>query len=245
MNEPRDHQPKNRPVFVRDKRHIDPVTLQPRYGGAGGDSAEPAPSAGPGLTGGPGDPARSWPTVDRPPAASAQPQPQSSGRTEKSDQTKGKERTETDELRAQLQERTADLQRLKAEYDNYRKRVQRDRLAVREIAVANVLAGLLPVLDAVQNADEAGEVTGGFRLVIDALEHELAALGLESFGREGERFDPALHEAVSYDHSNRVDRPVCAAVHRPGYRVGGHLLRPAQVTVAEPPPKPPGEQPGA
>ncbi|MGW1028441.1 nucleotide exchange factor GrpE [Streptomyces sp. NPDC002577] len=239
MNRPHEHQRKDRPVLIRDERRIDPVTtLRPRYGGAGGDSVELAPPAGrSGLKDGPAAPGRRLPAADRRGApAPAQP----SGRTE---QTEGTERTETEALRAQLKERTADLQRLKAEYDNYRKRVQRDRLAVREIAVANVLAGLLPVLDAVQQADEAGEVKGGFRRVIDALEHQLASLGLESYGREGEAFDPALHEAVSYDHSDRVDRSTCAAVHRSGYRVGGHLLRPAQVTVAEPPTGPPAEAP--
>ncbi|MER5185095.1 nucleotide exchange factor GrpE [Streptomyces sp. NPDC002896] len=239
MNQPHDHQPKDRLVLVRDKRRTDQVTLQPRFRD-GGESAEPGSPAAPGLKGGPETPDRNRPAADRPGGA-AQAQP--SGRTQQREQTKGTERSETEALRAQLKERTADVQRLKAEYDNYRKRVQRDRLAVREIAVANVLAGLLPVLDAVQHADEAGEVTGGFRLVIDALEHQLAALGLESFGREGEMFDPALHEAVSYDHSERVDRPTCAAVHRPGYRVGDHLLRPAQVTVTERPPKPPIEPP--
>ncbi|MBA4860712.1 nucleotide exchange factor GrpE [Streptomyces sp. PSKA54] len=235
MNQPHDHQSKDRLVLVRDKRRIDPVTLQPRYGDADGESAELAPPVGPGRNGGVSErPAQS--------RAAGPAHPQPGGRTEAKAQPKGteqEERTETEVLRAQLQERTADLQRLKAEYDNYRKRVQRDRLAVREIAVANVLAGLLPVLDAVQHADEAGEVTGGFRQVTDALQRQLAALGLESFGRAGELFDPALHEAVAYDPSDRVDRPTCAAVHRPGYRVGGHLLRPAQVTVAEPPPEPP------
>jgi molecular chaperone GrpE len=138
-------------------------------------------------------------------------------------------------LRAQLRERTADLQRLKAEYDNYRKRVRRDRLAVREIAVANVLGRLLPVLDALAEATEQGEVTGGFQHVAQALEDELAALGLQPFGAVGDRFDPVVHEAVSYTQSDQVERPTCTAILRPGYRVGDHLLRPVQVAVAEPP----------
>lgn len=138
-------------------------------------------------------------------------------------------------LRAELRERTADLQRLKAEYDNYRKRVRRDRLAVREIAVANVLGRLLPVLDALAEATEQGEVTGGFQRVAQALETELAALGLEPFGTAGDPFDPVVHEAVSYTHSDEVERPTCIAILRPGYRVGDQLLRPVQVAVAEPP----------
>ncbi|WP_181794232.1 nucleotide exchange factor GrpE [Streptomyces sp. WELS2] len=139
-----------------------------------------------------------------------------------------------DVLRARLRECTADLRRVKAEYDTYRGRVGRDRLAVREIAVANVLTGLLPVLDAIDQARRQGEVTGGFRRVAEVLESELAALGLRSFGTAGDPFDPAVHEAVSCTFTAGVRQPTCAVVLRPGYRVGDQLLRPAQVEVAEP-----------
>ncbi|TJZ44566.1 nucleotide exchange factor GrpE [Streptomyces piniterrae] len=152
------------------------------------------------------------------------------------------------ELRAELREITADLQRLKAEYDNYRKRIRRDRLAVRQIAVANVLGRLLPVLDALAEARAQGELTGGFRRVAEALETELAALGLEPIGTTGEAFDPRVHEALSYSQGNgcetgdgfapaerrtSAEAPACASILRLGYRVGDHLLRPAQVAVAE------------
>lgn len=139
-------------------------------------------------------------------------------------------------LAAVLAERTRDLQRLKAEYDNYRSRVQRDRLAVREVAVANVLLRLLPVLDAVEEAGRQGELTGGFRRVAEALEAELAGLGLTTFGAPGDAFDPRVHRAVAYLPSDGVSRPVCAEVVRPGRRVGDQLLRPAEVTVMGPPP---------
>lgn len=143
---------------------------------------------------------------------------------------------EADTVGDLLRERTADLQRVKAEYDNYRKRVRRDHLAVREIAVANVLAGLLPVLDAIDAARGQGAVTDGFEQVADALEGRLCGLGLAAFGTEGERFDPSLHEAVAHVPAPPGStHPVCVEVHRPGYRVGSHLLRPAEVTVAEPP----------
>ncbi|MGK4579981.1 nucleotide exchange factor GrpE [Kitasatospora sp. HPMI-4] len=143
--------------------------------------------------------------------------------------------TTPEELAARLAERTADLQRVQADFENYRKRVRRDRLAVREIAVANVLLGLLPVLDALDRAREFGELTGGFGAVADELAEHLTALGLLPFGEVGERFDPTRHEALAYLHSPGAAAPVCTAVHRPGYRVGGHLLRPAQVTVTAPP----------
>ncbi|GAA2803444.1 hypothetical protein GCM10010441_30220 [Kitasatospora paracochleata] len=133
-----------------------------------------------------------------------------------------------------LAERTADLQRLQAEYDNYRKRVRRDRLAVGEVAVANVLGRLLPVLDALDGARRQDELTGGLRAVAELLETELGALGLESVGEAGDPFDPALHEAVARTPSLVVTAPTCVEILRVGYRVGGHLLRPAEVVVAEP-----------
>ncbi|MDT0566244.1 nucleotide exchange factor GrpE [Streptomyces sp. DSM 3412] len=142
---------------------------------------------------------------------------------------------ETDALRARLGERTADLQRLKSEFDNYRKRVGRDRRTVGEIAVANILTRLLPVLDAIDQAREHGEVTGGFQRVTEVLEGELAALGLQCFGTAGDPFDPVWYEAVSCTHSDQVEQPTCTRILRPGYRVGGQLLRPAQAEVAEPP----------
>ncbi|MFB6440846.1 nucleotide exchange factor GrpE [Streptomyces sp. NPDC056411] len=137
-------------------------------------------------------------------------------------------------LRAELHERTADLQRLKAEYDNYRKRVHRDRQAVAEIAVANVLTRLLPVLDALTEATDRDGVTGGFRPVADALETELGALGLQSVAVPGAPFDPTLHKAVGCTRSDAVAVPVCSAVLRQGYRVGDQLLRAAEVVVTVP-----------
>ncbi|MFF4948835.1 nucleotide exchange factor GrpE [Streptomyces chattanoogensis] len=141
---------------------------------------------------------------------------------------------EKEQLRARLAECTDDLKRLKAEYDNYRKRVSRDRLAGREITVAGVLRELLPVLDAIGRAREHGEVTGGFEAVAKTLEDRLATLGLQAFGAVGDAFDPALHEAVTHTGTDGTERPTCAEIVRPGYRVGEYLLRPAQVAVAQP-----------
>ncbi|MFF4487875.1 nucleotide exchange factor GrpE [Streptomyces sp. NPDC001544] len=142
----------------------------------------------------------------------------------------------TAELERLLQERTADLQRLKAEYDNYRKRVRRDRLAVRRIAVANVLTALLPVLDAVDRARAYEPATPGLRTVADTLESQAGALGLVAFGEVGEEFDPTRHEALTHHVREDGDRLVCTAVLRPGYRLGDQLLRPAHVEVTGPPP---------
>jgi molecular chaperone GrpE len=145
------------------------------------------------------------------------------------------------ELEHLLEERTADLQRVKAEYDNYRKRVRRDRLAIREIAVANVLTALVPVLDAVDRAREHEPLTPGLKDIIDSLETQLAALGMQEFGREGEVFDPTRHEALTHHVAPTAEHLICTRVLRPGYLLGDHLLRPAYVEVTGPPP--PGRQP--
>jgi molecular chaperone GrpE len=134
-----------------------------------------------------------------------------------------------------LEERTADLQRLKAEFDNYRKRVERDRVAVAEQSTAAVLAQLLPVLDDIDRARAHGEVTGPFMVVADSLEGTLAKLGLSRIGDEGEPFDPTLHEAVMHSESPDVDGPTNVSVFRAGYQFRDRLLRPAMVAVAEPP----------
>jgi len=134
----------------------------------------------------------------------------------------------------QLAERTADLQRVTAEYANYRKRVERDRAAVREQAVANVLSGLVPVLDDIGRAREHEELVGGFKSVAESLEAAVTKLGLESFGEDGEPFDPKVHEALMHSYSPDVTEPTCIKILQPGYRVGERILRPARVEVAEP-----------
>ncbi|MFI5528798.1 nucleotide exchange factor GrpE [Kitasatospora sp. NPDC051853] len=144
-----------------------------------------------------------------------------------------------DELAAakrEAAERTGDLQRLQAEYQNYRKRVERDRLTVREIAVSNILEALIPVLDDIGRAREHGEVTGGFKSVSDSLETVVAKLGLQQFGKEGEPFDPTLHEALMHSYSSDVTEDTCVQILQPGYRIGERIIRPAMVAVAEPQP---------
>jgi len=146
---------------------------------------------------------------------------------------------EAESLRAQLAERTADLQRMTAEYANYRKRVDRDRVSVVDGATRTVLAVLLPVLDDIERAREHGDLTGAFKSVADQLEGVLEKLGLRPFGTAGDPFDPMLHEAVAHRTSPEVPVPTCAQVLRRGYKHGDRLLRPALVAVADPEPVPP------
>jgi molecular chaperone GrpE len=145
-------------------------------------------------------------------------------------------RAQLDQVRTALNERTADLQRLQAEYQNYRRRVDRDRVAVKEIAVAGLLTELLPVLDDVGRAREHGELVGGFKSVAESLETVAAKLGLQQFGKEGEPFDPLVHEALMHSYSPDVTQTTCVQILQPGYRLGERNLRPARVAVAEPQP---------
>ncbi|MFE1271644.1 nucleotide exchange factor GrpE [Streptomyces sp. NPDC058758] len=141
-----------------------------------------------------------------------------------------------DQARTALSERTADLQRLQAEYQNYRRRVERDRVTVKEIAVASLLTELLPVLDDIGRAREHGEVVGGFKSVAESLETVVAKMGLQQFGKEGEPFDPTIHEALMHSYAPDVTETTCVAILQPGYRIGERTVRPARVAVAEPQP---------
>ncbi|MFJ2771373.1 nucleotide exchange factor GrpE [Streptomyces sp. NPDC087300] len=141
-----------------------------------------------------------------------------------------------DQVRTALNERTADLQRLQAEYQNYRRRVERDKVTVKEIASANLLSELLPTLDDIGRAREHGELVGGFKSVAESLETVVAKLGLQQFGKEGEPFDPTIHEALMHSYAPDVTETTCVAILQPGYRIGERTIRPARVAVAEPQP---------
>jgi len=135
---------------------------------------------------------------------------------------------------AAVAERTADLQRLQAEYANYRKRVERDRLVVRDIATADVLVALLPIVDDIDRARSHGDLTGAFKAVADQLDATLAKLGLQPFGEEGDPFDPQRHEAVMHSESSEVTEPTVTSVMRRGFTYADRLVRPAMVGVSDP-----------
>ena len=145
---------------------------------------------------------------------------------------------------ASVAERTADLQRVQAEFLNYKRRVERDRDLVRENATFAVLAPMLDVLDNIDRAREAGELEGGFKGVAEQLTRIVEGLGLTRFGEPGDAFDPKLHEALSHVGTDPdVDVVTCKHIAKAGYRIGDRVVRAAQVLVVDPDPV--VEQPGA
>jgi len=210
---------------IRDLRRIDPRTGQVRN-----PRADAPGTAAPG-SGKPGRPGR-HPAAEPGAEAAGTPAGPAPGGAGPAAEPDGPEAER--ELATKLAERTADLQRVSAEYANYRKRVDRDRVAVREQALANVLVALLPVLDDIGRAKEHGELVGGFEKVAQSLEAIVTKLGLVAFGNEGEPFDPNVHEAVSLIQSAGVTEPTCIQILQPGYMVGERIVRPARVIVAEP-----------
>ena len=201
------------PVFIRDKRKIDPVTGQAR---------PTAPTESSGSAGATGATGIAGPGTE--PAVESAQVPMVEA--------------------ALLDERTADLQRLQAEYANYRKRVDRDRATVREQAVAATLSELLSVLDAIGQAREHGELSGGFKSVADSLQAAVGKLGLVSYGQRGDAFDPKIHEALTHTYSPDVTEDTCVEIFQPGYKVGERILRPARVAVAAPATGPDGAAEG-
>jgi molecular chaperone GrpE len=129
---------------------------------------------------------------------------------------------------------TSDLQRLQAEYANYRKRVERDRALAHELAIGSVLGEFLSVLDDIDRAESHGELSGGFKSVADHINAITSRIGLEKYGTEGEAFDPNIHEALMHDTSADVAVPTASKILQPGYKFKERILRPARVSVTDP-----------
>ncbi|MDR0592197.1 MAG: nucleotide exchange factor GrpE [Bifidobacteriaceae bacterium] len=249
-----------RPV-IRDNRKVDPISGRARKpdrtgaasgdgGGAGpggvgsggtGSSGTGSSGAGPGGTGSSGAAQTGPAPAGRPdggdPAASD---------TGLSDLTPGDveaaARALEDEVvaaaelisaREELAVRTEDLQRLSAEYANYRKRVDRDRAVAGDQARAEVLTALIPVLDDIDAARTADELDGPFKAVAEKLEETLARFGLERYGAVGEAFDPTIHEALLHQTDPAAEGPAVSLVLQPGYRMGERVLRAARVGVVD------------
>lgn len=135
----------------------------------------------------------------------------------------------------ELAERTHDLQRLQAEFVNYKRRVERDREMIRENATYAALTPIIEVLDTVDRAREHGDLDPGFQAVADQLERTVAGLGLTRFGAPGDPFDPTVHEALSHiGEDAEVEVTTCKVVAKAGYRIGERVVRAAQVLVVDP-----------
>ncbi|MEV0004261.1 nucleotide exchange factor GrpE [Micromonospora sp. NPDC050980] len=217
-------------VVIRDKRKLGKVTEEPANDASAADAAADAPAEG--LV------EEAEVVVDEivgeadvsgPPVVDSPAEP--SGET---DDTSSPPGAELESLRADLEERTRDLQRVSAEYANYRKRVDRDRNLVQEQATGVVLTALLPILDDLDRAREHGDLVGPFGSVAEQLTGALGKFGLTAFGEQGDPFDPTRHEAVAHQTSAEVTEPTCVQVMRRGYQLGERLLRPALVAVADP-----------
>jgi len=214
-----------RPV-IRDKRRIDPETYEPRRPAAGGatpqegtvaDNSEFVPE-GEAVGDGPEVPLDAEASVG---AQGATASPIHAAKI-----------TELEELAT---ERTADLQRLQAEYANYKRRVDRDRSLARAGGIEAVVLDLLPVLDSIEAAREHGELTGGFKLVADELGKIGIKYGLGTYGEVGEAFDPNLHEALMHmPYEGEHDVVVISAVMQKGVMLNDRVIRPARVGVADP-----------
>lgn len=139
---------------------------------------------------------------------------------------------DSNSIEAELAERTEDLQRVTAEYTNYRRRVERDRASVITGAKAEVAAELLPILDDLEMAEQHGDLTGPLKSMSDKLQSVMASMKVEKFGEEGDEFDPNCHEAVQ-DMSSDDDK-VLATILRRGYRLGDRVLRNAMVIIGDP-----------
>jgi molecular chaperone GrpE len=129
---------------------------------------------------------------------------------------------------------TADLQRLQAEYVNYRKRVERDRALAHDLAIASLLQELISTLDDIDRASSHNELTGSFKAVADQLNATTKKFGLEKYGAEGDSFDPNLHEAVILETSVEVSYATASKILQQGFRHKSRILRPARVVVTEP-----------
>ena len=129
---------------------------------------------------------------------------------------------------------TSDLQRIQAEYSNYRKRVDRDRITANEITTAIVLSEFLPVLDDISRAEEHGELTGGFKAVADQLQAITTKLGLTKFSDVDVPFDPNIHEALMHSTSPEVSETSVTQVLQPGFKFKDRVIRPARVAVTDP-----------
>ena len=160
-------------------------------------------------------------------------QPEDPQETEAQDEAQPQ--VEVDEIDREL-EIFQDLQRLQADFVNYKARVERDRGVERQLAVAEAIRAFLPALDDLTRAEQHGDIQEGTPMAAIAQKLKAAGekFGLRAFGSKGDKFDPEIHEALVQNPSAEVSEPVLADVIELGYTIGDRLLRPAKVAVTVP-----------
>lgn len=201
---------------VRDRRRLDPETGQLREPVA--ETSDATDAAGDGSD-----------------ASSANYAKGSRGANGASDGTSSSDATSASDAEKLAAQRLEDLQRLQAEFVNYRRRVERDRAASRTGAIAELCEALIPVMDAIELAREHGELEGGpFQGMAENLEATLAKFGWERYGAAGEEFDPQVHEALMHEDDPEASTATIKQVLQPGYRVEERVLRAARVAVVGP-----------
>jgi molecular chaperone GrpE len=129
---------------------------------------------------------------------------------------------------------TEDLQRLQAEFANYRKRIERDRSLASDLAISSVLFEFLAILDDLDRAESHGELSGGFKAVAEQINATMTKLSLEKYGSAPEAFDPNIHEALLHETSSEVRETTVSKILQPGYKYKERILRPARVVVTDP-----------
>jgi molecular chaperone GrpE len=227
--------------IIRDKRRIDPETGQVRQPEEGSGAKASGPGSDqPGGTGDHADKADSEsdehdgdiPTAENEELVDVGPSDDEETLTEEELNVLSGQAS-ADELAA---ERLLDLQRVTAEYANYRKRTEAGRVAERERAIGDTVKGLLPVLDDIDRAEKHGDLIEGsaFATIAAKLRTSVERLGLTPFGAPGDTFDPQVHEAIFQQPSPDVDKETVAEVVETGYLIGSTLVRVAKVVVSVP-----------
>ncbi|HEY5248063.1 MAG TPA: nucleotide exchange factor GrpE [Dermatophilaceae bacterium] len=219
---------------MTDKRRLDPQTGAVRHApaGSGASEAEAADKAGAAQAAGGG--AAAYKAAAAAYEAAATEAMKVAGAEDVAEVESDEVHPDTT-LAADL---TRDLQRLQAEYVNYKKRVDRDRAMHRDLAVCNVVEVLLPVLDDIHLARQHGDLEGGpFAAIADKLDGTLTKIGVERFGQPGDAFDPNIHEALMHieaELAEGTEGTTVVQVLQPGYKMGERMIRAARVAVADP-----------
>ena len=210
---------------IRDRRRIDPETFQVREPQSAAAPATPeAGEAEASTTENTEETVTDEETATSAPSA---PEDATQSTTDEAD-------AKVAEVEQRLAERTEDLQRLQAEYVNYKRRVDRDRDQARTATIEGVMGEFLPVLDSILAAEQHGELSGGFKAVADELQRVTGKYGLAAYGEKGDPFDPHIHDALMQMPGEGDADPVCVEILQVGYRMKDRVLRPARVAVGQP-----------